>query len=444
MATFDTSHNQGTNFEDLLKQVSNSSPQVVESQDEAKDETVNESPPVQEPEEVDDIDIDFEKTSEPKKESAPVEEEEAQKNVTAPTFPTAAPEPQETPAPAAPAPMDFSSLTPEQIQQMMSFLQQASQKHEEDADEEEPEEKEEVVTPSVPSPVLTTNAPKNGWRGMLARIGIPVEKSKDEKEFDQLFHNISREFDTCRIVGSGSLKGGSGKTTAASVMAAVTASTNREAKVAALDLDPTGTLKFRAMDSQPTDVQALAEHIRKGSKKMSAFAAHTRDGVDIFGSRKSISSNSLTADDVDVVVTALREYYDFVFIDMPIYNDTEAYERTLRHLDALVYAVSPTSESVAQMSEYVQMLHHRNADRLLENSLIVFNNAIYLPFSVDDSYAMTLAKDMQEEGVRVVQLPFDRSLFDVQDLMLSNLNKDSYRQCVRMTSFVFDIWNSQE
>ena len=361
---------------------------------------------------------------------------------------TGSPQKQETATPAQPA---APQLDPALFAQFQAFMQQQEQQQQaqqppaQDSEDKknkntsQKKKKQPSSQSTVTPPHLADNTAHTGIRGALAKLGLHVSKSRTEQQHDQWLHTLQEGFEHCKIIGVGSFKGGVGKTTEASALAATIAAHNPSAKVAAVDLDPTGTLKTRAMDNQKIDIAGLADNIAHGARKFSALASKTRDGVDIFGSRKNVTDPEPTGEQVRTILTAFREYYDFVIVDLPVYSSTDSYLESLHHMDALMYVTVNSEETITQMSGFTQMLGYNKVDNLAGRSVVVFNTPPINAVKTDDESMVTLADKMQNEGISVLETPFDPALQDTHDLMLSSLRKGTYWKYVQMAAMVFDL-----
>lgn len=290
------------------------------------------------------------------------------------------------------------------------------------------------------APRLADDAPQEGWRAWLYKMHIPVGKSVMEIAHDKWMDSMSQIMPEGKIIACGAFKGGVGKTTEAATLASVIKAMNESAKVAAVDLDPMGTLQGRSKDTQRVDVRSLARYISEGTQKVESFASRTRDKVDIFGSRMKITDPEPTADEVNTVLTYLRAQYDFVIVDLPIYRDTDFYLEALRHLDALVYVTANTDESLDQMVQFTDMLEHNKVTNLIGRSMIVFNRPpAYTAAAADETRMLRYVKELQDNGVHVLETPFDPALHNVKDFQLSSLRKSTFWQYIQFGSQIFDI-----
>lgn len=301
----------------------------------------------------------------------------------------------------------LASLDREKLQQLLSLVENATPPPPPAPPVEEVPSEEAADEPLVVTPM-------RGWRGMLARWGLPVSPTQDEIE-DSIWERELRTPlpHTPVLVGSTSFKGGCGKTTAASMIATMFALYNPDKKVILVDLDPTGNAAARAKDQQVADVQSYVDAIRNSTFAQgvdpAAFVTSTVAGVDILGARMDVSVPSLQEDEVQLVLQSVAQFYDFVIVDMQYFTDKDpSYSRVLDMLDAVVFLYEAKPDAVSSLSFMDTLLQNR--PKLNHKKVVVFNRT--KPETQHERFTLQeVASDLIEQDAEVVELPYVDALY---------------------------------
>lgn len=335
-------------------------------------------------------------------------------------------------SPANPGDALPGNITPEQLRQLLQTINVSDKtKPAPSPIETEPEvvpEKSRVVRHTIKGDRAQT-----GWRGFLAKLGFPIEKSATELQQDAWLRQIQRPIDVGKVIGVLSFKGGVGKTTlAVSVGTALHIESGNP--VAVVDIDPNGTLKARAVDKQPADVQTLAERLRSGTKSLQAYAAQTFEKVDLYGSKENLADGELSQDDVHEVLTAMRNEYPVTVVDMPIYSLTSsAILAAVRVVDCLIVVIPPTEESLATVPQIGGALAAVDAENLRQRVVVAFNQ--------HDKYSSTHGADLEEvatellnRGFNVVEIPYDTGLRNINRFAFESIRSSTRWQFVQLSA----------
>lgn len=262
---------------------------------------------------------------------------------------------------------------------------------------------------------------------------MPIEKSQKEINQDTWLRQIQRPIDEGKIIGVLSFKGGVGKTTlAVSVGTAIHIESRR--KTAVVDIDPNGTLKTRAVEKQPADVQTLADRLRNGSRSLEAYAAKTFEKVDLYGSKENLSDGKLSQDDVYQVLTAMREEYPVTIVDMPIYSVTnDAILAAVRVVDALIIVIPPTDESLSTIPQVGGALRAVDAENLERRVVFAFNRHDGYT-STDGASIDDIASGLLDRGFNVVEIPYDTGLRNITRFAFEDIRSSTRWQFVQLAA----------
>lgn len=341
----------------------------------------------------------------------------------------------------------FKNMTREQIDAIMKMMEATEAMEASDTAPAPVNAESRPETDTEPPAVLHKakhDMPTMGWQGLLAKLfKVNVGKGELEQIRESWLNQVQRPIDGNRTYATISVKGGVGKTSVGTGVATVLKVQTGD-NVAMLDIDPNGTLKHRAKQRQPADVQTLAQHIRSGAKDIRAYAAPTLDGVDIFGSRTSIESSELDADDVETLIGALKDQYDFTIIDMPIYTqNSPAVRAAIRHVDALLFIVPPTVESLSAIDDVTDAVRLIGGDHLVNKIVYVVSNF--------DPYLQRHGADVEDivtrlhkEGHNVVQVPFDTAFRADGSFEFANVNSSTMWQFVQIAAAVNSLTRVRE
>jgi cellulose biosynthesis protein BcsQ len=162
-----------------------------------------------------------------------------------------------------------------------------------------------------------------------------------------------------RIIGSYAIKGGVGKTATVVNLAYLAASEGAHTLI--WDLDPQGAVSFY-FRVQPGRRGGIKRLLRGGDALRSAIRSTDYANLDLLPadtSHRKVERLLHRSDKPHKLIGSrlkgLDEHYDYVFLDCPA-GMSLLHESVLRHLDALVVPLIPTTLSLRTYSQLLEML----------------------------------------------------------------------------------------
>ena len=297
-----------------------------------------------------------------------------------------------------------------------------------EAETGQPKETAPQETPDT----VTTTAKPSGFSRLLKRFGF----GKDDAA-SAWIDVLERPLDRCAVIGFSSFKGGCGKTTLSSMVGTVIKRARPQDEVVVIDLDPSGNLANRAKGTQYADIQGYAKSIKSGNSDPSPFIMETVDGVHVIGSRIDQLDDELTATQIVRVIESLVEYYDFVVVDMPQRTDSRQYAALLHMLDVITFVFEAKNDAIRSVDAVVPVLQRSGADYLVDRRVIAFNHTSIVGSKAEhfDS-ADVVHRLIHDEGVEVLELPYDDYLRNAGVLDGSNLPQKKYRQFIQLSAAI--------
>lgn|GEM_PF-2165020 len=296
-----------------------------------------------------------------------------------------------------------------------------------------------TVSVSVASPASGVGAPKipakprrsfldqqaaeeparQGWRGRLTRLGLRVRPGSAERSERADVLAVSQHWPGHRLITVANGKGGSGKTPATVMLAAVLARCGG-AGVLAIDANQTrGTLGWRTQKGShdATVIELLPEIPRLlGTTAQSADMAHfvhhqPEDRFDVLQSQPLAlaSAQRLTPSDLTALLDVAAKYYRVSVVDTG--NDESAAEwRTLvDHAHRLVVPTTTRDDHAEAGALLLEALTQRDA-----KSAALADRAVVIVSQADpDAKPATIKRIIngyRELGVTVVAIPHDPAM----------------------------------
>ena len=296
-----------------------------------------------------------------------------------------------------------------------------------------------VVSASAASPASGVGAPKipvkprrsfltdqaveeparQGWRGALTRLGLRVRPGSAERSERADILAVSQHWPGHRLITVANGKGGSGKTPATVMLAAVLARCGG-AGVLAIDANQTrGTLGWRTQKGShdATVIELLPEIPRLlGTTAQSADMAHfvhhqPEDRFDVLQSQPLAlaSAQRLTPSDLTALLDVAAKYYRVSVVDTG--NDESAAEwRTLvDHAHRLVVPTTTRDDHAEAGALLLEALTQRDA-----KSAALADRAVVIVSQADpDAKPATIKRIIngyRELGVTVVAIPHDPAM----------------------------------
>ena len=260
---------------------------------------------------------------------------------------------------------------------------------------------------------------RQGWRGALTRLGMRVRPGAAERSERADVLAVSQHWPGHRLITVANGKGGSGKTPATVMLAAVLARCGG-AGVLAIDANQTrGTLGWRTQKGShdATVIELLPEIPRLlGTTAQSADMAHfvhhqPEDRFDVLQSQPLAlaSAQRLTPSDLTALLDVAAKYYRISVVDTG--NDESAAEwRTLvDHAHRLVVPTTTRDDHAEAGALLLEALTQRDA-----KSAALADQAVVIVSQADpDAKPATIKRIIngyRELGVTVVAIPHDPAM----------------------------------
>lgn len=285
---------------------------------------------------------------------------------------------------------------------------------------------------------------RQGWRGALTRLGLRVRPGSAERSERADILAVSQHWPGHRLITVANGKGGSGKTPATVMLAAVLARCGG-AGVLAIDANQTrGTLGWRTQKGShdATVIELLPEIPRLlGTTAQSADMAHfvhhqPEDRFDVLQSQPLAlaSAQRLTPSDLTALLDVAAKYYRVSVVDTG--NDESAAEwRTLvDHAHRLVVPTTTRDDHAEAGALLLEALTQRDA-----KSAALADRAVVIVSQADpDAKPATVKRIIngyRELGVTVVAIPHDPAMVGGR-LLYSALRPATQRAWLRAAAAV--------
>jgi len=270
----------------------------------------------------------------------------------------------------------------------------------------------------------TTDGPRTaeqGWRGALARRGIPLPPSETERTDRSLRANVAQHWLTPRTIAVVNGKGGAGKTPTTICLAAVFARYGGPGVLAWDNNQTRGTLGWRTeqMLHEATLLDLLPEIPRLLSTEplpgdLARFVHHqSRDFYDVLRSKSVLLADEqrITSDDVDAIWKVVARYYRLIIMDSGNDESDPMWRRMIDHTDQLVTVTTTREDHAEAGALLLEALARRNAHSaaLARNSVTIITQAD--PKATDESIQRlrqgysTLSRD-------VAFIPYDPAMVE--------------------------------
>jgi MinD-like ATPase involved in chromosome partitioning or flagellar assembly len=279
--------------------------------------------------------------------------------------------------------------------------------------------------------------PQQGWRSVVARMGMNIDKSQAEKEYDHDIDLINKQLRYARVVGVAGFKGGTGKTAATVCLGSTIGEHRSTGEVVGIDADENGTLARRMKGTQPSNVKAFAADDRLlTTNDVRAHLMVNDHRFSVLGSSTSPTAYPLIPEEYEVAVDRLKDDYSIVMVDMDTSAASPAYETIMDSLHALVLIIAPTLESVSLGQNMVAWLRERDLGDVLSRTLVLINHQS--PAKSHVNLEQVVAHFRDREHLKVLEIPWDEHLAEAGEVNLDLLNKPTRRQFVRAAATIID------
>lgn len=260
--------------------------------------------------------------------------------------------------------------------------------------------------------------PTTGWRGVLARLGIPMRPSPYEVTRDGWVRTVSQQWAGCRTIAVVNGKGGVGKTMTTAMLAAVYARHGGGRVLAWDNNDTRGTLGWRTeqglYDTTLRDLLPAADNLLTAAASVSDITRYVHpqpaDRYDVLRSNPELlaADQRLDSGQFDLLMRVAARYYRLVLFDS---GNDESADRWLRMIDSTQQLVIPTlavPESAESAALLLEALRQRD-----EASAALADGAVVIVTQAEPHGAAAVQRmaDRFAQTVRAVgTIPFDPAL----------------------------------
>ncbi|GAA3920874.1 ParA family protein [Microbacterium invictum] len=305
-----------------------------------------------------------------------------------------------------------------------------------------PVEQERISFISDPGPAV---AAQSGWRGLLARLGVPVERSAYETARAGWVDAVSRHWAGCRTIAVVNGKGGVGKTMTTAMLAAVYARHGGGNVLAWDNNDTRGTLGWRTetglYDTTVRDLLPRTDDLLAPTAGISDIARYVHhqgaDRYDVLRSNPELLATDQRLDGAqfDLLRQVGARYYRLVVFDS---GNDESADRWIRMIDSTgqlvlsTLAAPESAESAALLLEALRGRDERSA-ALAENAVVVVTQSE----PAEAGTVRTIAAGFDGLVRAVETVPFDPALKSGQ-LRFDNLRPATKDAWLRVAAAAAD------
>ncbi|MDQ1581979.1 MAG: hypothetical protein QOF36_33, partial [Microbacteriaceae bacterium] len=260
---------------------------------------------------------------------------------------------------------------------------------------------------------------KKGWRGFIAKTGLPIPASTKERIEREETHAVSQHWAGPRTIAIVNGKGGANKTPTTAMLAAVFARNGGSGVLAWDNNETRGTLGWRT-EQGPHDatVQTLlpnTQHLLSPaaqSSDLSHFVHHqTSDKYDVLRSNPTMlaTQQRITADDFDRLHSVAAKYFRLIFIDSGNDESAERWLRMIDHTDQIVIATTALGEHAEAGALLLEALTQRDeaSARLASHAVVIVSQSEKAGTAAD---ARKVAAGFEPLARRAVSVPFDPAI----------------------------------
>ncbi|WP_071289819.1 MinD/ParA family protein [Mycolicibacterium llatzerense] len=282
-------------------------------------------------------------------------------------------------------------------------------------------------------------APKQGWRGAVAKLGVPISKGAAELKRDHYIDTINRNLANPKKIGVVSFKGGVGKTSATICLGSTIAQCRYESRVVAMDTVARGTLALRVAGERKPDnsVQALVanKHLYTGNH-VRAHMMVNQHRLAVLGSDIDLDNSPLEPGEYTRACGELERYNELIFVDTEPSTATPAYETIMRSLDALVLVINPTLDSAVPGRDVLPWLRKKGLTELAGRTLVLINHQTPTKSHLN---VKNVVNHFQNEGAKVLEVMHDAHLAEAGPINLELLDKSTELQYLRASAILMEL-----
>ena len=329
--------------------------------------------------------------------------------------PEAVPQPNFATTVTVSAPQPPSGPPPEAPPRIQTFINQPMNPSPADAAEPPPPRYAFITDAGTPLPA------EQGWRGRLAKRGIPLPPSEAELAERAQRTAVAQHWSSPRTISVVNGKGGAGKTPTTICLASVFARFGGSGVLAWDNNQTRGTLGWRTeqgpheatlLDLLPEVPKLLtAEGTAAG---MSRFVHHqSRDFYDVLRSKSTLLADEqrITPEDVDAIWTVAAKYYRLILMDSGNDESDPMWRRMIDHTDQLVTVTTTRADHAEAGALLLEALARRSEHSfmLAKNSVTVITQAD--PKASEESIRR-IRKGYEQLSREVVFIPYDPAMVE--------------------------------
>jgi ATPases involved in chromosome partitioning len=258
-----------------------------------------------------------------------------------------------------------------------------------------------------------------GWRGFIAKTGIPIRPSAKEAAERSEIHAVSQHWPGPRTIAIVNGKGGANKTPTTAMLSAVFARNGGSGVLAWDNNETRGTLGWRTEEGPHTaTVQSLLPNaealLSPGARAadLSQFVHHqTGDKYDVLRSNPTMlaTEQRIASEDFDRLHSVVTKYFRLIFIDSGNDESAERWLRMIDHTDQLVIATTALGEHAEAGALLLEALAQRDdhSAELAANAVVIVSQS---EKSGRRSAAQNVAGTFGSMARVAVSVPFDRAM----------------------------------
>lgn len=256
-----------------------------------------------------------------------------------------------------------------------------------------------------------------GWRGMLAKLGINIQPSQAETARRDAVRAVSRHWPGPRTIAIVNGKGGANKTPTTAMLSAVFARHGGGGVLAWDNNDTRGTLGWRTEQAEHTaHIRDLLPHVSRlmdpaaRAADIAAYVHHQGDDkYDVLRSNPASlpGDQRLTEADFDAVHTVASRYFRLIFIDSGNAEDAPHWLRMIDHADQVVVATTTRAEHAEAARLLLNALHDRDerSASLADGAVVIVSQA-----DRDEKPAAEVAEHYRGLARAAVTIPYDKAM----------------------------------
>lgn len=261
---------------------------------------------------------------------------------------------------------------------------------------------------------------RQGWRGVLNRLGMRLNPGPVEVEWRQDVQAVSQHWPGARTVAIANEKGGSGKTPTAVMLSAVFARYGGAGVLAWDNNETRGSMDKRTQhanhESTVVDMLPQVSHLLSPSASAADLATYTHhqpaDKYDVLHSDTSLlGQHQMTGDDVKAIHRVASRYYRMLVMDSGNNREAGNWLAMLELADSLVIPCTDVEDSAETGALIIDALHAQGTPHGLQ---LAKNAVAVVSQKTNSKEGRAEAQRMREgwEGLvrEVVAIPYDPAL----------------------------------